>query len=530
MTDERGDRAPDGPWAPELRELQQRRRMARAMGGEERVERQHSGGRLTVRERIERLLDKDSFVEVGSVAGLGEYDANGRFVSLTAANCVTGRGEIDGRKVVVEGDDFSIRGGSADAAIWEKLIHAEQMAASFRLPIVRLLEGSGGGGSVKTIEKSGRTNLPNGSGPNTGFHHAVQNMARVPIVGMALGSVAGLGAARLTASHYSVIVKKIASVFVAGPPVVARLGEQLTKEQLGGWKIQAEAGTVDDVAEDEEDAFRRTRRFLSYLPSSVWELPKRDRTWDLPDREEDYLRSAVPRDRKGVYNARRIVESVVDRDSFFEIGKAYGRAVITGLARLDGWPVALLASDPVHGGGAWDAAACNKLVRFLELAETFHLPVVNLVDCPGFQVGLAAEKSGLIRLGSRAIAAINQTTVPWCSIIIRNVFGVGGGAHRPISRFVFRYAWPSARWGSLPLEGGIEVAYKTELDGAADKQQAIGEIEARLEALQSPFRTAEAFWVEEIIDPLQTRKYLCEFANLAAALVEPGPAKFAIRP
>jgi acetyl-CoA carboxylase carboxyltransferase component len=208
----------------------------------------------------------------------------------------------------------------------------------------------------------------------------------------------------------------------------------------------------------------------------------------------------------------------------------FGRPMITGLARLDGLPVAILASDPYHYGGAWTADACAKTVRFVDLAETFHLPVVYLCDCPGFLIGLEAEKSATIRHGVRAMAAINQSSVPWCTVIVRNSFGVAGAAHVPAGRLAIRYAWLSAWWGSLPLEGGIEAAYRAEIDAAPDPKAKLAEIEARLNALRSPFRTAEAFWVEEIVDPRDTRKLLCEFANLAEPLRTPGPRAFSMRP
>jgi acetyl-CoA carboxylase carboxyltransferase component len=266
------------------------------------------------------------------------------------------------------------------------------------------------------------------------------------------------------------------------------------------------------------------------MPNSIWDLPPRQQGWDPAGRQEEWLLSAIPTDTRQAYHVRKIVNAVVDKDSFFEVGQRFGRGLITGYARLDGWPVALMAGDPLYGGGAWDADVCEKVIRHIDTAETFHLPVVHLVDCPGFQVGLAAEQSAVIRLGARAIGAISQSSVPWCSILMRNVFGVGGGAHQPQNRLCFRYAWPSARWGSLPLEGGIEAAYRADLEAADDPAAKLAEIERRLEQLRSPFRTAEAFWVEEIIDPRNTRKLLCEFANLAAPLRTPGPSRFAMRP
>lgn len=483
------------------------------MGGIDKVKRQHDQGRLTVRERIDRLSDAGSFHEIGAVAGLGEYDANGELINLTPANCVFGRAKIDGRTVVVVGDDFTVRGGSADASIHAKPQMAEEMAHDYRLPIIRVIEGSGGGGSVRTIESKGAANLPGGVDGTRWYWYTTANLAQVPVVGLGLGSVAGLGAARLAASHYSIMTRNSA-MFVAGPPVVARLGQDLTKQELGGADIQTRAGAIDHAVDTEEEAFACARRFLSYLPSSVHELPPTLACDDDPERTDEKLLKAVPRNRRQVYKMRPIIESVVDQGSFFEIGSAFGRSIITGLARLEGRAVALLAGDPYHYGGSWTSDTCQKVIRFVDLAETFHLPVVYLMDCPGFMIGLEAEKSATIRHGVRAMTAVNQSTVPWCTIIVRNAFGVAGVVHQPANRFSMRYAWPSAYWGSLPLEGGIEAAYRADLDAAEDRDAKMREIEDRLNKLRSPFRSAEKFWVEEIIDPRKTRSLLCEFARL----------------
>ncbi|MCX8134874.1 MAG: methylmalonyl-CoA carboxyltransferase [Roseococcus sp.] len=528
------DAAPPPPagtmtWQPELEELRRREAMARQLGGPEKVRRQHEGGRLTVRERIERLADPGSFHEIGAIAGQASYDEAGRLTGLVPSNCVFGRATVDGRRVVLVGDDFTVRGGSADATIREKPLMAERMANEFRMPIIRIIEGSGGGGSVKTIETTGRANLPGGVGGTGLFHYTTHNLSEVPVVALGLGAVAGLGAARLAASHYSVMTKR-SSVFVAGPPVVARLGAPVTKEELGGWETQCRAGAVDDAVDTEEEAFARARRFLSYLPSSVHEVSPVLPCEDDPARRDETLMDAVPRDPRRVYRMRPIIESVVDRGSFFEMGRFFGRSVITGLARLAGRAVAVMASDPFFHGGCWTSDACQKVVRFVDLAETFHLPVVYLMDCPGFMVGLEAERQATIRHGVRAMAAINQSSVPWCTIIVRNAFGVAGAAHQPANRLSLRYAWLSARWGSLPLEGGIEAAYRAEIEAAPDSAAKLAEIEARLNRLRSPFRTAEAFWVEEIIDPRETRPLLCEFARMADPLRQPRPARLQMRP
>lgn len=500
------------------------------MGGVDKVKRQHDQGRLTVRERIDRLIDSGSFHEIGAVSGIGEYDSGGELQKLTPANCVFGRARVDGRTVVVVGDDFTVRGGSADASISAKPLMAEEMAHDFRLPIIRIIEGSGGGGSVKTIETKGAANLPGGIGGTRWYRFTTENLSRVPVVALGLGSVAGLGAARLAASHYSIMTRKSA-MFVAGPPVVKALGQDLTKEELGGADIQTRAGAVDHAVDTEEEAFACARRFLSYLPSSVYELPPTLPCTDNPERTEEALMNAVPRNRKQVYKMRPIVESVVDKGSFFEVAKNFGKPIIVGLARLEGRAVMVLASDSFHYGGSWTADACQKVVRWVDFAETFHLPIVYLMDCPGFMIGLDAEKAATIRHGVRAMAAVNQTTVPWCTVILRNAFGVAGVVHQPADRFSIRYAWPSAYWGSLPLEGGIEAAYRADIDAAEDKAGKLNEIQERLNKLRSPFRSAEKFWVEEIIDPRKTRSLLCEFARLAEPLRKAGPPEnFSIRP
>ncbi|BAM90472.1 putative methylmalonyl-CoA decarboxylase alpha chain [Bradyrhizobium oligotrophicum S58] len=509
-------------WQPELEELARREAFAREMGGPDKVKRQHDQGRLTVRERIDGVVDPGSFHEIGAVAGLGEYDEQGELKQVTPANCVFGRGRVDGRTVVVVGDDFTVRGGSADASIAAKPLMAEEMAHDFRLPIIRIIEGSGGGGSVKTIETKGAANLPGGIGGNRWYRYTTENMSLVPVVALGLGSVAGLGAARLAASHYSVMTKQSA-MFVAGPPVVKRLGQDLGKMELGGADIQTKAGGVDHAVDTEAEAFACARRFLSYLPSSVYELPPTLPCTDDPQRADEQLISAVPRHRRHVYKMRPIIEAVVDNGSFFEVAQNYGRPIIIGLARLEGRAVMVLASDPYHFGGSWTADACQKVIRWVDFAETFHLPIVYLMDCPGFMVGLDAEKAATIRHGVRAMAAVNQSTVPWCTVIVRNNFGVAGVVHQPADRFSIRYAWPSAYWGSLPLEGGIEAAYRAEIDAAPDPKAKLKEIEDRLNKLRSPFRSAEKFWVEEIIDPRKTRGLLCEFARLAEPLRTPGP-------
>ena len=513
-------------WEREIGELRRREELARRMGGPDKVKRQHDGGKLTVRERVERLLDPGSFHEIGGLAGVAQYSAEGELAEFSPANLIFGRGRVAGRTVAVTGDDFTVRGGANDGGIKDKLLAVERMACDLRLPLVRLVDGTGGGGSVKNLELQGHSPMPKAFL----WDWWTDNLAEIPVVSLALGSVAGLGAARVVASHYSVMVKESSQMFVAGPPVVEWTHGKLGKNELGGSHIQTRNGAVDDEAASEDDAFERARRFLSYLPSSVHDLAARIPNDDDPKRSDAWLLEAVPRDPRKVYHMRKIVAAVADRDSFFEMGKLWGRSVITGFARLAGWPVALMAGDPMHYGGAWTARASEKVMRFVDLAQTFHLPVVHLVDCPGFLIGPQAEQEGTIRYGMRAGSAILQSTVPWCSVIVRKVFSVAGALHQNSSRYGMRVAWPSAEWGSLPIAGGFEAAYRAEIEAAPDAAAKRAEIESRIRKFASPLRGAERYDIEEIIDPRDTRRILCEFAELAAPLRTPGRSWFGVRP
>ncbi len=255
-------------WEPEREELRRRQALAETMGGPDKVKRQHDGGRLTIRERIAGLVDDDSFHEIGAIAGSASYDAAGELAGFTPSNCVMGRALLDGRPVVVVGDDFTVRGGSADATIRDKPVLAERMAAEFRLPILRIIEGSGGGGSVKTIETTGRANLPGGIGTSVLFDLTTANMAVVPVVALGLGSVAGLGAARLAASHYSVMTKNSA-MFVAGPPVVARLGQQAPGQPSRTSRRWAAGRPRRAAARSTRRSTARTRRSPARAASSA---------------------------------------------------------------------------------------------------------------------------------------------------------------------------------------------------------------------------------------------------------------------
>ncbi len=503
-------------WKPELDELETRRRLAEKMGGAEKVARQYGRGKMDARARIAGLVDDNSFREIGKIAGRGSYNENAEFEGLAPSNFIFGRANINGNPVVATADDFTVRGGAADAALHRKFVQAEKMAHELGLPIIRMIDGTGGGGSVKMLEDMGFTYVP----MVPGWADVIKNQDTVPVVALALGPTAGLGAARAVASHYSIMVKGLSQIFAAGPAVAAAIGDTLSKEELGGSEIHTRNGVIDEEVESEAEAFLYARKFLSYLPSSVDERSARLDCHDPTDRVDETLLSTVPREEKQVYSMRKIMYSVFDQEnsqsSVFEMGRKWGRAAITAFARLNGHSIAVLANDPSYLGGSWDAKTSEKVERFVKLADQFHLPVVHLVDNPGFMIGGEAERTGTIRYGVQAMNTVYRATVPWASIIIRRAFGIAGSAMSNAEKFQYRFAWPSGDWGSLPIAGGLEVAYKSELEAADDPAAKLAEIKERLDRVTSPFRSAEHFNVEDIIDPRETRKLLCEFADLTA--------------
>ena len=511
-------------WQREVDGIEKRRALARQMGGEEAVARQHERGRLTIRERVEVLADPDSFTEQGPIAGHSQSDDDGELLSFTPANYVLGIARVDGRRCVIGGEDFTQRGGSPTPAGLRKSVYAEELALRHRLPLIRLLEGAGGsvtGAGGKGGERPRTAGDPVYAAPR--FASIAEILSVAPVVSAALGAVAGFPAARLAASHFSVMTRHTSQVLIGGPALVQRaLGEEKTKEELGGARVHLRSGVVDNVAEDEPDAMRIVRRFLSYLPGNVSALAPRAPVDgpddDDPDRSEESLLEIVPRNRRKVYKMRRLIAAVVDRASFFEMTPHFGRSQITGLARLHGFPVAVFANDPHFHGGAMTAHGAQKVRRFIDFCDTFHLPIASFVDEPGFMIGSAAEAQATIRHGVEAILATVRSSVPWASVIVRKTYGVAAAAHFGPRGSV--YCWPSAEAGALPVEGGVAVAFRREIASAPDPDALRAELEERLGRGRDPFPRAESFAIHDLIDPRRTRPLLCEWIDLVQPLLE----------
>ena len=552
-------------WTPVLEEVETLQRLANARLGpgseEPGVVRQRSRGKLTCRERITLLLDEDSFREVGSVAGFATYDEDGGVAAFTPANHVGGWGKIAGRTAVVCADDFTSRGGHADGAIGSKSRYLDQLSLELQAPSIRLLDGSSGGGSVATMVpqqqqsgdsdakestgaiKAGRPRVTGGGGSflpaHLGSEMYTEQLCTIPVVNMLLGSVVGIGAAKAVLGHFSVMVRDISQLFVAGPPVVSHaMGYDITKEDLGGWHIHCTNGSVDNLAESEEEAAAITRQFLSYLPASAYEAPPvlPPNPADPPDRREEELFTLIPRARNSTFDMRKAIRLLADTDSFFEVGPLWGTDQITGFVRFNGHPLGVIASDSRHvNGGALTADGCDKLKRHIDLCDTFHIPILNLVDNPGFAVGLEHEIAGTIRKGGEWMVAFAQIKVPIFTVIARRSFGVAGNNYAtPLARPSVRVTWPAADTGGIPPEGGIEAAYKRQLAEAEDPVALRAEIEARIESARGPVGPLNKFQIEEMVDPRDTRRLICEWIETAYQMVSQpgrlGPRALQFRP
>ncbi len=516
---------PGMSWEAAIEEIEYLEGLVEQMGGPDRIARQHDGGRQTIRERIDELVDDGSFVEMGKLMGLPEYDEDGNLIDFTPGGYVMGLGEIDGRPVSIGGDDFTISGGSPYGVHKTPHQFAEPLALQYGIPYVQLREGVGH--SSKSDEQDGHMGLPSGGL----WHQGVAVMTKVPVASAILGSVAGWPAAAALMSHFTVMVKDNSQIFPSGPPVVRRaIGETLTKEELGGYRRHVyESGQIDNVADDEADALNQIKQFLSYLPNTTNDVAPRLDTGDDPNRREEDLLNIIPTHRRKGYDMRKLISLVVDNGEFFEMRRHWAGAVITAFARLDGYSVGVIASDPMKLAGAVDGDGADKYAHFVDLCDAFNLPVVIFLDMPGFMLGSKAESKATMRRGVRALIASAEAEVPKVEFNVRKSYGVAADAPNSIGLpdgINLRFGWPAGEWGGIPIEGGVAAAYRREIEAADDPDAHREEIEERLLRLRSPFRAAHKGDVVDLIDPRETRRLACRFVRLA----QPALEKLAQRP
>ncbi|KAK5234568.1 hypothetical protein LTR47_004602 [Exophiala xenobiotica] len=496
--------------------------------------RQKTSGKLWSRERISALLDPSTFRELGSITGTATWQRDAlhpqreHITSFTPSNNPQGFGRVtcprttpaQRRQIYLTSDDFSIRSGHADGSVALKTLYGEKLALRLKVPVVKLVDGSSGGGSVSTIITQGYSYIPHLNVLSTVIKQL--NMG-IPNLGAVLGPAIGLGAARVVSTHFSVMAADIGSLFNAGPKVVegATFEEGLSFSDLGGPNVHCTNGTIDNMARDEQDCFDQIRTVLGYLPDcGMYQAPPCvDCVDDDVNREDIGLRSVIPRRKNRMYNPYTIIESVVDKGSWFEIGRMWGRTSITGLARMGGRPVGILSLNCEVNSGALDALGSQKLMKMIKFCDVFNLPIVQFVDVPGYAIGTVAERSATMKWGVELGKAYYSTTTPIFSVITRRVYGVAGGIMLDSREPWMRIAWPSGNWGSLPLDGGIEVGHRHELKQIGEKhgpeavKKRYKELEDEYLRLMNPVRSAQPFNVEEIVDPKDTRKIVCRWVR-----------------
>ena len=486
-------------WKPLLDDLDERRRAARAMGGDERLERHRTSGRLDARARVGELLDPSSFVELGALVGSVQRGAT---PPAPADGLIAGHGVIDGRPVLVGAEDFTVMGGSIGLGNASKRQRLAQLAAQERVPLVMLLEGAGER-AQNAFERRGR-------GPND-----LQSLAAlsglVPTIAVVMGASAGHGALTAPLMDFVVMVEG-AAIFSAGPPLVkAATGEDVDKETLGGTAVHTVlSGVAHNTAPDDGSALALCRRYLSYLPSNAWERPPRMRDGaDTAERTLDGLLDMVPADPRRPYDVLPVIDALCDARTVLEIQPAFGRAIVTALARLGGETVAVVANQPAVKAGAIDSDAADKAARFLEVADAFHLPAVFLADNPGVLAGTAAERSGILRHAARMFAAQARLRSPKVHVTMRKAYGFGSSlmAMNPFDRQTTTLAFPGARLGAMPADSGADAARLE-----ADTRELLAHAE-----LGGAYSAADTMSYDDVIDPRELRNAVLAALRLTAA-------------
>lgn len=486
---------PEG-WAPALAELGRRRRAAHAMGGAERVERLMAArGKLDARARLDRLFDPGTFVELGTLVGSPEVPGDG---------LVAGFGDVDGRVVLAAAEDFTVQGGSIGAASAGKRYRIAQLAGQERVPLVLLLDGAGH--RLTGIDAPTRT-------PNDLL--ALADLSgRVPMVCLVLGASAGHGALAAPLSDF-VVMSEQGALFTGGPPLVkAAVGEDVTKEELGGAAVCEAAGTVHRVAADDAAAIAVARRYLSFFPSHAGAPAPQEavtgsgRGADTGPRRLDDLLEVVPADDRRPYRMVEVLERLADRGTLFEVQPAYGRSLICALARVGGRSVALVANDPSVRAGTIDRDAAIKGADFLTSVGPFGLPVVFLADNPGVLAGTKAERDGILKWAGRMFQAERRLTGPKVHVTVRKAFGFGSTVmgHNPFDHQTTTFAFPNVTMSAMPAgPGGASAGLDDEAQARAEAAQAGG-----------PWAMAGAMRVDEVIDPRDLRNAVLSALHLAA--------------
>ncbi len=504
MSDQGGSGATSGgdvhDWSPLVDELDARRERSLGMGGEDRVERQHSLGKLSVRERLDLLLDPGTWVELGILADSMDAAYADRF--LAADGAVTGIGEIDGRRVAVAAYDFTVLAGSMGRVGEVKIKHLRELAIRQRIPMVWLLDSAG----ARIQSESGSTF----AGAGDLFREQVAMSGVVPMVAAMLGHCAA-GTAYIPAlADFVPMVKGTSSMALGGRHLVkAAVGEDVTEEEMGGSAVHTKiSGCADLEVADDRECLEVVRRYLSFFPSHNREDPPIRESADPVDRRVDELYTIVPTAPRRAYDVRKVVASIADGGEILWIKPDWAKNLVTGLARIGGAPVGVVANQPMVLGGALDVNAADKAARFVWLCDAFNIPLVFLHDVPGFIVGSAVEKQGIIRHGAKMLFAVSEATVPKISVVMRKSYGAGyfvmnGYAYEPD----YLVAWPTAEIAVMGPDGAVNIIHRRTLEEVPEEDR----VQRRLELAEDirrnidPYVAAGHALIDDVIDPADTR-------------------------
>jgi len=501
----------------DLHELDQRRAALQAGGGADKIERQHQLGKLSARERLALLFDHDSFVEFGLWVRHRCRELDGR--DLPGDGVVTGKGEIGGRPAFAFSQDFTVGGGALGALHAAKIVECLRTALKCGIPVVGFND-SGGARIQEGVEAL--------SGYGQVFYHNTLLSGVVPQISVIAGPCAGGAAYSPALTDFIIMIEGTAHMFIAGPEVIkAATGESISEDALGGAMAHAAtAGNIHFVAQDERHAVDLVKTLLSYLPLNNLETAP-DAPFSEPLVDNAELDDLLPGDPRQSYDVREVIVRLVDAGSFFEVQRDFAPNMVIGFARLGGVVVGVVANNPSYLAGAIDINAADKSSRFIRTCNVFNVPIVTLVDVPGFLPGVAQEHGGIIRHGAKMLFTYSAATVPKLTVILRKAYG---GAYLAMcSRDMGAdsvLAWPTAEIAVMGPEGAARVLYKKEIEKAADKAAAIAQrIEEYRRQHANPFRAAEAFHLDDIIRPSWTRRLLIERLGILRAKRDIRPQK-----
>jgi acetyl-CoA carboxylase carboxyltransferase component len=497
-------------WGPLVGDLERRRNESRGMGGPERVERQHALGKLTVRERLDLLLDPESWIEYGMLADSMDSAYEGRF--LAGDGAVTGIGAIGGRRVAVAAYDFTVLAGSMGRVGEVKIKRMRELAIRQRIPMVWLLDSAG----ARIQSESGSQF----AGAGDLFREQVAMSGVVPMVAAMLGHCAA-GTAYIPAlADFVPMVKGTSSMALGGRHLVkAAVGEDVTEEEMGGSAVHTKiSGCADLEVADDRECIDVVRKYLSYFPSHNKEVPPIQQTDDPVDRRVEELYDIVPTAPRRAYDARKVIEVVVDDRDVLWIKPDWAKNIVTGLARIGGCPIGVVANQPMVLGGALDVNAADKAARFVWLCDAFNIPLVFLHDVPGFIVGSAVEKQGIIRHGAKMLFAVSEATVPKVSVVMRKSYGAGyfvmnGYAYEPD----YLVAWPTAEIAVMGPDGAVNIIHRGTLEAVPEDERAQKRLELaeEIRANIDPFIAAGHALVDDVIDPADTRRAIWQGLEVA---------------